>query len=85
MMKKVQVLGTGCAKCQKLMENAKEAAQTLGVEIEVEKVSDIAEIMKFGVLRTPGLVVDGKLVASGKLLQPIEIMVHLREQEQSTP
>jgi small redox-active disulfide protein 2 len=85
MMKKVQVLGTGCAKCQKLIENAKEAAQTLGVDIEVEKVSEIAEIMKFGVLRTPGLVVDGKLVASGKLLQPVEIMVHLREEEQSTP
>ena len=76
-MKKVQILGTGCAKCQKLMENAKQAAQALGIAIDLEKVSDMAEIMKFGILSTPGLVIDGKLVASGKLLKPEEIAAHL--------
>jgi small redox-active disulfide protein 2 len=84
-MKKVQILGTGCATCRKLEENAREAAQVLGVDIELEKVSDIAEIMKFGILRTPGLVIDGRLVASGKLLQPVEIMMHLRPGGQATP
>lgn len=76
-MKKVQILGTGCAKCQKLTENAKEAARSLGITIELEKVSDMVEIMKFGILSTPGLVIDGKLVASGKLLQPEEIAPYL--------
>ena len=77
-MKKVQILGTGCAKCQKLTENAAQAARTLGVTVELEKVTDMAEIMKFGVLSTPGLVIDGKLIASGKLLAPDEIIPHLR-------
>lgn len=77
-MKKVQILGTGCARCQKLMDNAREAAQALGVDIELEKVSDLAEIMKFGILSTPGLVIDGRLITSGKLLKPDEIMPHLR-------
>jgi len=77
-MKKVQILGTGCAKCQKLMENAEQAARTLGVTIALEKVTDMAEIMKFGVLSTPGLAIDGKLIASGKLLGPDEIIPHLR-------
>jgi small redox-active disulfide protein 2 len=76
-MKKVQILGTGCAKCEKLMANARQAAQAAGVEIDLEKISDMAEIMKFGVLSTPGLVIDGKLVASGKLLPPEDIVPHL--------
>jgi len=77
-MKKVQILGTGCAKCQKLMDNAREAAQKSGIEIDLEKVSDMGEIMKFGIMSTPGLVIDGKLVTSGKLLKPEEIVPHLR-------
>jgi small redox-active disulfide protein 2 len=84
-MKKVQILGTGCATCRKMEEHAREAARVLGVDIELEKVSDIEEIMKFGILRTPGLVIDGRLVASGKLLQPMEIMMHLRPGGLSTP
>jgi len=77
-MKKVQILGTGCAKCRKLTENAREAAQLLGIEIDLEKVSEMAEIMKFGILSTPGLVIDGKLIAAGKLLRPDEILPHLQ-------
>jgi small redox-active disulfide protein 2 len=72
-MKKVQILGTGCAKCNKLADNAKAAAQSVGQEIELEKVSDLNEITKFGVLSTPGLVIDGKVVAQGKLLKPDQI------------
>ncbi|HDR47076.1 MAG TPA: thioredoxin family protein [Geoalkalibacter subterraneus] len=72
-MKKVQILGTGCAKCNKLADNAKAAAQSLGQEIEVEKVSDLNEITRFGVLSTPGLVIDGKVVSQGKLLKPEQI------------
>lgn len=77
-MKKVQILGTGCAKCRQLTKNVTEAAQVLGIDVEVEKVTEMGEILKFGVLTTPGLVVDGKLVASGRLLQPAEIMALLR-------
>jgi len=77
-MKKVQILGTGCAKCIKLQGNAQEAARALGIDIDLEKVSDMAEIMKFGILSTPGLVIDGKLIAAGKLLRPDEIIPHLR-------
>ena len=77
-MKKVQILGTGCAKCQKLTENAQEAAKVLGIDIELEKVTDLVDIMKFGILSTPGLVIDGQLISAGKLLQPDEIVPHLR-------
>lgn len=77
-MKKVQILGTGCAKCRQLTANTESAAKSLGIDIELEKVTEMAEIMKFGILSTPGLVIDGKLVASGKLLKPEEITSFLR-------
>jgi len=66
-MKKIQILGTGCAKCEKLAEAAEAAAQELGVEYELEKVKQINEIMKFGVMVTPALVVDGVVKVSGKV------------------
>ena len=66
-MKKVQILGTGCAKCQKLAENAKAAADALGIEYELEKVTQIDQIMKFGVMFTPALAVDGVVKVSGKV------------------
>ena len=72
-MKKIQILGTGCAKCQKLTENAKTAADSLGVAYELEKVTNINDIMAFGVMTTPGLAVDGKVLSTGKLLSPEEI------------
>ena len=58
---KIQILGTGCAKCRKLAQNAEEAAREMGRLVEVEKVSDIGEIMKYGVMMTPALAVDGKV------------------------
>jgi small redox-active disulfide protein 2 len=66
-MKKIQILGTGCPKCKKLAENAEAAAKQLGVEYEIEKVTDINDIMKFGVMITPALVVDGKVKVAGKV------------------
>jgi small redox-active disulfide protein 2 len=72
-MKKIQILGTGCPKCKKLTENAEAAAKTLGIEYEIQKVTDINEIMKFGVMLTPALVIDGKVKVVGKVPSPDEI------------
>jgi small redox-active disulfide protein 2 len=72
-MKKIQILGTGCSKCKKLAENAEAAAKELGIEHQIEKVTDITEIMKFGVMMTPALAVDGKVKIVGKVPSPEEI------------
>ena len=72
-MKKIQILGTGCAKCQKLAENTKQAADNLGLEYEMIKVTDINEIMGFGIMTTPGLAVDGKVLLVGKVPNPTDI------------
>lgn len=64
---KIQILGTGCAKCNALTMATQKAAQTLGVPYELEKVTDLNRIMSFGVMLTPALVVDGKVKASGKV------------------
>jgi small redox-active disulfide protein 2 len=66
-MKKIQILGTGCPKCKKLAENAEAAAKELGIEYQIEKVTNINNIMTFGVMVTPALVVDGKLIVAGKV------------------
>ncbi len=75
---KIQVLGTGCAKCKQLTANAEKAVATLGVEATVEKVEDLREIMKFGVMTTPALVIDGKVRAAGKVLTPDAVAELLR-------
>lgn len=72
-MKKIQILGTGCPKCHKLAENAKAAAESLGIEYELVKVSEIAEIMKFRVMMTPALAVDGVVKVVGKVPSAEEI------------
>ena len=72
-MKKIQILGTGCPKCSKLAENAEAATKNAGVECEIEKVTDINEIMKFGVMMTPALAVDGQVKTVGKVPSPDEI------------
>ena len=64
---KIQILGTGCPKCKKLTELADQAAKELGMEYEIEKVTGISEIMEFGVMTTPALAVDGKVVSAGHL------------------
>jgi small redox-active disulfide protein 2 len=72
-LKKIQILGTGCAKCKKLTEHAEKAAQELGIDYEIEKVTDIMEIASFGVMMTPGLVIDGKVKTTGKITSAEEI------------
>lgn len=70
-MMKIQILGTGCTKCKTLAANAEAAAKELGLDFELEKVTDITQIMKFGVMMTPALAVDGKVKISGRV-PPIE-------------
>jgi len=72
-MRKLQVLGTGCPKCKKLVENTEAAAKALGIEYDIAKVTDINEIMKFGVMMTPALAVDGQVKVVGKVPSPDEI------------
>ena len=76
-MKKVQVLGTGCPKCQQTAANAKEAAQAAGVQIELEKVEKPADIAKFGVMFTPALAVDGEVKVAGRIPTVDEIKAWL--------
>jgi small redox-active disulfide protein 2 len=64
---KIQILGTGCAKCNALTIATEKAAQSLGVEYELEKVTDLKRIMAFGVMTTPAVVVDGKVKVAGKV------------------
>lgn len=68
-MKKVQILGGGCSKCKILAEEVTLAAKEMGIEIELEKVTDFQKIIGFGVMTTPALVVDGKVLFSGKVLK----------------
>ena len=72
-MKKLQILGPGCPKCKKLAEITEAAAKDLGIKYEIEKVTDIGEIMKFGVMMTPALAVDGRVKVVGKVPSPDEI------------
>ena len=76
-MRKIQILGTGCPKCKKLAENAEAAAKELSIEYEIEKVTDINEIMKFGVMMTPGLAVDSEVKVVGMVPSPAQIKEHL--------
>ena len=72
-MKKIQILGTGCPKCRKLTENAEQAVKAAGTQFEIEKVTDINEIMDFGVMITPALAIDGEVKVAGKVLSVPEI------------
>ena len=74
---KIQILGTGCPKCKKLAQHAEEAVKALGLDAEIEKVTQISDIMKFGVMTTPALVVDGTVKSVGKLLSVEEIKKQL--------
>jgi len=64
---KIQILGTGCPKCEKTTKAVKEFVEELGLEAEIEKVTDLNEIMKFGVMLTPALAVDGDVKVVGKV------------------
>jgi len=66
-MSKIQVLGPGCQKCQVLYERTKQAVQEMGLECEIEKISDLETIIGFGILSTPALVVDGAVKMNGRV------------------
>lgn len=73
MEKSYKVLGSGCAKCQKLEENLRQALTQKGEDVNVEHVTDFAEIAQYGVMSTPALVVDEKIVSMGKVLSVEEV------------
>ena len=72
-MKKIKILGPGCRRCEQLAAATKEAADRLGIEYEIEKLTDVAKFADYGVMMTPGLVVDGEVKSQGKLLSADEI------------
>jgi len=74
----IQILGTGCPKCHKLADNAAQAARELGLDATIQKVTSIDEIMKFGVLVTPGLAVDGVVKSAGRVLSAEQIKLLLK-------
>ncbi|MDY7018071.1 MAG: thioredoxin family protein [Nitrospirota bacterium] len=76
-MKDIKILGTGCPKCQKLTKTAETAAKELGIEYQIEKVKKMNDIMKFGVMLTPALVVDGEIKIAGKVPSVDEVKVML--------
>jgi small redox-active disulfide protein 2 len=76
---KIQILGIGCSKCKTPTENAEQAVRELGLGTEIEKVTDIKDIMKFQILMTPGLVIDGKVKAVSRIPSPEEIKEVLLE------
>jgi small redox-active disulfide protein 2 len=78
-VKKIEVLGSGCSNCVKLAENAREAVAMAGVEAEVVKVTDYRQIAAYGVMSTPGLVIDGKVVSAGRIPSAGDIALWLSE------
>jgi len=71
---KIEILGTGCAKCKTLYANTQKALEDSGTSAEVVKIEDIPSIMKYGVMSTPALVIDGQVKFSGKVASVAEIM-----------
>jgi len=78
-MKKIQVLGSGCKNCETTAKLIQIAADEAGVKIELEKVTDIAEIMRQGIMSTPGVIVDGKVVHAGGLPGPDQVRKWISE------
>ena len=75
---KIKILGTGCPNCKVLESNTKKALEELNKKAEVEKVTDLGEIMSYGIMSTPALVIDNKVVSYGKVLSPDEIKKFLK-------
>ncbi len=70
---KIEILGTGCTKCETLFENTKKAVAKKGAFAQIEKVEDMVKIMEYGVMNTPALVIDGEVKFTGKVLNPEEL------------
>jgi small redox-active disulfide protein 2 len=78
-LKTIEVLGPGCPNCQRLEANAREAVMMAGVEAEIRHVTDFREIAARGVIDTPGLIIDGKVVSSGRIPPAGDIALWLSE------
>lgn len=76
---KIQVLGMGCAKCFSMERNVREAVARLSLNAEIEKVSDLNQIISMGVMMTPAMAIDGKVVSSGKALSTDQIINYIKE------
>lgn len=70
---KIEILGTGCPKCKQLIANAEAAVRELNIPAEINKVTDVAQIISYGVMTTPALAIDGKVISAGKVLSKDEI------------
>ena len=79
-MMKIHILGTGCTRCKQLTANAEQAVQSLRVAVEMEKVTEIKDILKFQILMTPGLAINGKVKSAGRIPSPEEIREMLIEE-----
>ena len=75
----IKILGTGCAKCMQLEKVTKEAVKELGIDAKIEEVKDITKILAYPILTTPGLVIDEKVVCSGKIPSKDEVKKYIRE------
>jgi small redox-active disulfide protein 2 len=76
-MVNIKVLGSGCANCKRLEANARKVVETLGIEAEIEKVTNMDEIMKWPILSTPGLVINDQVMSSGRIPSENEITTWL--------
>ncbi|MEX2183800.1 MAG: thioredoxin family protein [Chloroflexota bacterium] len=76
-MKKIEILGPGCNNCQRLEANAREAVASAGVDADIVKVVDYAEILRYGIMSTPGLVIDGEVVSYGRVPSASDITAWL--------
>ncbi len=75
---KIEILGPGCARCEAVAQNASQAAKELGLDVQIEKITDMAAIVGYGVMSTPGIAIDGHLKGSGRLFSVEEIKEMLR-------
>lgn len=76
---KILILGPGCAKCQRLLENAQKAVEELSVEADIEKISDMRQIVALGIMSTPGIVIDGRVKGSGRVFNVEDIKKMIQE------
>lgn len=78
---KIEILGMGCSKCKKTAQNVQLAVDELGIDAEIVKVEDLNKITKYGVIMTPALVIDGKVITAGKIPSKEEIMEWIKDKK----
>lgn len=77
----IKVIGTGCDKCDKLYENVIQAVEEIGVDVTIEKVEDLMEIVKLGVMASPALMIAGKMISVGKVMKKDEVKKYIYSTE----